>query len=48
MPPRLRHDVEIFAYGVVSVTAVVLMQSWQGESVCFYVKAKALYLAFRK
>ncbi len=28
--------------------AVVLMQPCQGETVCFNVKAKALYLAFRK
>ncbi len=34
--------------GVVSVTAEVLMQPCQGDAVCFYAKAKALYLAFRK
>ncbi len=33
---------------MVSVTAVVLMQSCQGDTVCFYAKAKALYLNFRK
>ncbi len=34
--------------GVVSVTAVVLMQPCQGEAVCFYVKAKTIYLALRQ
>ncbi len=55
-PTCLRHDVEICAYCrpnfhtnkecVVSVTAVVLMQPCQGDTVCFYAKGKALYLAF--
>ncbi len=44
MPPKCSAKKE----GVVSVTTVVLMQSCQGEAVCFYVKAKALYLAFWK
>ncbi len=57
-PTCLRHNVEIFAQciqdvnakkkDVVSVTAVVLMQPCQGDAVCFYAKAKALYLAFQQ
>ncbi len=30
------------------LTAVVLMQPCQEDAVCFYAKAKALHLAFRK
>ncbi len=33
---------------MVSVTTVALMQPCQGDAVCFYAKANALYLAFRK
>ncbi len=55
-PTCLRHDVEIFAYcrpnvhskkeGMVSVTALVLMQPCQGDTVYLY--CLALYLAFQK
>ncbi len=42
------HNVHAKKEGVVSVTAVVLMQLCQGDAVCFLVKAKALYLVFWK
>ncbi len=41
-------NVHLKKEAVVSLTAVVLMQPCQGDAVCFYMKAKALYLAFRK
>ncbi len=42
----MRPNVHAKKEGVVSVTAEVLMQPCQGDAVCFYAKAKALYLAF--
>ncbi len=38
------HNAAQMFKGVVSVTAVVLMQPCQGDVVCLYAKAKALYL----
>ncbi len=57
-PHMLRHDVEILRNAGPNVArkerrrgfsnrSSSMMQPWQGDPVCFYVKAKALYLAFR-
>ncbi len=53
MPPHVYVHIVMYddvrgVRGFSNRTAVVLKQLCQGEAVCFYAKAKALYLAFRK